>query len=140
MAAEPQGALGAGKHQLFHIAGKAEVVQIRPADPVEEQARSIVTAYMDWWAAQKGTPIIDSSRMFNALVKNFVVPALRSGVSDRTARAALAACARAGHEWPAARVWRQALDGKPLAPSSGGPSGPDLDDVWDERAQRGGAR
>lgn len=105
---------------------KAKARKTTTTDPAVTQARDIVGRYMDWWAVTKGGPIVNSSRMFNALVRNCVTPALKAGHPDEHIRSTLAACARAGHEWPSDQVWRRVLDGgtphtngTPRPPSAG---------------------
>lgn len=87
----------------------------KKVDPDMEEhltrARDIVTRYMTWWAAEKGSPILKSKSMFFALVESYVAPALKAGHPERHVIDCLAQSARDGYEWPDESAWRRRLDG-----------------------------
>lgn len=80
------------------------------------QARGIVREYMDWRASEKGKPLLNSSRMYHALVNEYVEPALKAGYDEALIRERLGDSARAGHEWPTGNAWRSLLDRSPGEP------------------------
>lgn len=85
-------------------------------------AVDLVNRYIQW--RRKGTgkdKLFRESALYNALIKNYVQPALESGTTERDISTALAACAQAGHEWPTESVWRRAMNGE-LPSANGRPS------------------
>lgn len=78
----------------------------------ETAARGVVKRYVDWVKEQNGGRVFDSSRMFNALVKAFVTPAIEDGWTELEVRGALHDSFREGHEIPSKDAWRRYLSGR----------------------------
>jgi DNA-binding Lrp family transcriptional regulator len=84
------------------------------ADAYRPEVTAIVNRYISWRRSETHVAkLLKESELFHALVTSYVAPALDVGHDDRIISNALAACARAGHEWPSDTMWRRVLGGQP---------------------------
>ena len=83
-------------------------------NPHEELARQITGEYLSYVTKRRGKKPVDRDKFFQAVWKNYVLPALDADRTVNEIKNALSRCSDAGQDWPTPQKWRQEIDN--LAP------------------------